>query len=227
MSHPITIELLDVLQQLLPAEAFAAAARVGDTEISGSESDAKRVQDWAVPRKEEFFAGRWCARKALAAAGVTKQADLLADADSLPQWPSGWIGSISHSRGLCAAMVGAVEHFTLIGLDLERTDRLGAAAMQRVIHPLETDFAEANQLKASILFSLKEAFYKAQYARWRTTGNFHDLALDVDLGQGLATVCEISPHFAPDLVQAAKHIHFRYALVANYVVSLCWLEEGA
>jgi len=116
------------------------------------------------------------------------------------------------------AVVAHDENCALIGVDIEKTSRLSAAAIKRVMHPLEQGFVAGDQVKASILFSLKEAFYKAQFPRWRTTGNFHDLALGVDMEAGSAQVVEIDARFAPNLAQ----LRFGFRLVDDYVVSLCW-----
>ena len=76
-----------------------------------------------------------------------------------------------------------------------------------------------DQLKASILFSLKEAFYKAQFPKWRAEGNFRDLALEVDLANGSAKIIEMGSRFKPELLR----LRFRFRVVDDYVVSQCWM----
>ena len=218
-------QLSVVIDQLLPDQAFAQSVLIGADSISEHVQDQQNVRNWAISRQEEYRAGRCCAREALATGGFAGVNELRADEDGLPEWPEGVLGSITHSKGLCVAVVAGDSQLGLLGVDLERTDRIGAAAMKRVIHPREADFARDDQRKASILFSLKEAFYKAQFARWRIAGNFHDLALDVDVAAGGAAVREISPHFGAELVDSADELRFRFGLFANYVVSLCWRER--
>ncbi|TVP79751.1 MAG: 4'-phosphopantetheinyl transferase superfamily protein [Puniceicoccaceae bacterium] len=187
-------------------------------------SDAERalIETWAVPRQQEFAAGRLCARRGLAALG-RPAVPLLRDADGLPLWPPGVVGSITHSRGIAAAALRPADGpDTLLGLDLEKTNRLSAAASRRVLHPREVGFAAGDQRRASVLFSLKEAFYKAQFPRWRTPGNFHDLALSVDLAAGRAVVVDLAPCFDPILAG----LEFRFCLVDDYVLSLCWSEAA-
>lgn len=203
----------------------AAVAQAGSAAVSDDAEDLSVVSDWAVHRQKEFLAGRWCARAALAKAGYSARAALRGDGEGLPQWPHDRIGSITHSKGLVAAVAGRAADYELLAIDLERTDRIGEAAARRVIHPLEVDFANGNQLHASILFSLKEAFFKAQYAKWRISGNFEDLALAVDADRGSASVRRISPHFASELVARPQALCFRYALFDAYVVSICWLPQ--
>jgi len=197
--------------------ASASVMVVADHASELSLAEQSLIASWATHRQHEFATGRLCARRALAVLGLDG-GNLLPDGDGVPQWPTGLVGSISHSRGVVIAVAARSADCSLLGLDLEKTNRLRAAAIRKVVHPLEADFVAGDQVKASILFSLKEAFYKAQFPRWRTTGNFHDLALGVDMEAGSAQVVEIDARFAPNLAQ----LRFGFRLVDDYVVSLCW-----
>jgi 4'-phosphopantetheinyl transferase EntD len=181
------------------------------------EKERALVEGWAVARQQEFMAGRFCARRALAASGRMEVA-ILRDADGLPLWPEGVVGSITHCRGIAAAVLRSITGpDSLLGLDLEKTNRLSVSAGRRVLHPSEAKFAGDSQIRATILFSLKEAFYKAQFPRWRTTGNFQDIGLEVDLASGRAEVGALGGRFDPEL----SGLRFRFALVGDYVLCLC------
>jgi len=203
---------------LAPSGSAFEVALVEDCLAELSPKQRELVDSWAPHRQREFATGRLCARRALAVHELDG-GDLLPDAEGLPRWPEGSVGSISHSRGIALAVVARTSDYSLLGVDLEQTTRLSEAAIKRVVHPLEEAFVGSDQLNASILFSLKEAFYKAQFPRWRTTGNFHDLALEVDLVDGVANVLEIDARFAPELAS----LQFAFRLVDDYVVSLCWM----
>ena len=59
----------------------------------------------AVPKRiQEFADGRLCARRALEEFGVTNFPIRMAR-DRQPVWPDSLIGSITHTAGLCAAVV--------------------------------------------------------------------------------------------------------------------------
>ena len=175
------------------------------------------IHSWAKHRQEEFKAGRRCASQALAKVG-SEDRIALPDADGLPNWPQGFLGSISHSLGIAMAVAAKKEKYAFIGLDLERTNRLSESAARRVIHPLEVSFAGDNQVNASILFSLKEAFYKAQFPRWRELGNFRELALSVNLAEGTADIKDMDARFDSELVQ----LSFAFKIVDDFVISLAW-----
>jgi 4'-phosphopantetheinyl transferase EntD len=159
-----------------------------------------------------------CARRALDLLGVGSSG-LLPDADGIPQWPEGTVGSISHCRGVAMAVGAKLVDCRLLGLDLEKTNRLSAGAIKQVLHPIEEIFVDGDQLKASILFSLKEAFYKAQFPKWRAVGNFSDLAMEVDLAKGSARIREMDARFSPELMQ----LRFCFRIVDDYVVSQSWM----
>jgi 4'-phosphopantetheinyl transferase EntD len=140
----------------------------------------------AVPtRQAEFGTARVLARRALATLGMPPQA-LVPEADRSPHWPPGVVGSISHSDGLCAVVVGLAHSFAGIGLDLETTSTLDADMQSTVCTTAELQWldsqnpVERRRLDA-LVFSAKESFYKCQYVLTRTFLEFKDVELQFDL----------------------------------------------
>ncbi|WPJ94839.1 4'-phosphopantetheinyl transferase superfamily protein [Coraliomargarita algicola] len=218
MSNELTlIQLRRALADIAPSACAFELALVGDHLEALSEAERLWVNDWGVHRQCEFSTGRRCARDVLSALEVDT-GDLLPDADGIPQWPEGVVGCISHSRGLAMAIASRGGAPFVLGLDLEKTNRLSEAAMKKVVHPMEESFVSGDQVRASVLFSLKEAFYKAQFPHWRIRGNFQDMGLEVDLASGVAKVSQLDVRFAPEL----RQLRFSFRLVDDYVVSLCW-----
>jgi 4'-phosphopantetheinyl transferase EntD len=212
-----TIEKLRVAgHALAPRGAVFEVAAVDDCGTHLSPNEQAWMASWSPHRQQEFATGRLCARRAASALGV-ELPDLLPDAEGVPAWPAELAASISHCRGVALVLVARSRYCPWLGLDLEKTNRLSERAWRKVVHPREREFVAEVQLRASILFSLKEAFYKAQFPRWRMVGNFHDLALEVDLAAGTAQVLEMAPRFAPDLREA----RFAFCLVEDYVLSVC------
>jgi len=119
----------------------------------------------AVPRrKREFSAGRACARRALAKLGIPPGPIPRMD-ERRPRWPKGIIGSISHSRTWCGAAVSRAEDIAGLGLDIEETTRMNREIARRVLLPEEWERSSGNdeQLEWALIFSAKEAFYKAAW----------------------------------------------------------------
>ncbi len=219
MSSGKTIaQLREVAQIIVPKGAAFELAIIDQRVTDLLPEERQLIESWAPSRQREFVTGRMCARRALDLLGVAAS-ELLPDANGIPQWPEDTVGSISHCHGVAMAMVAKSVDCRLLGLDLEKTNRLSAGAIKQVLHPIEESFAASDQLKASILFSLKEAFYKAQFLKWHAVGNFSDLALEVDLTKGTAKIREMDARFNSELMR----LRFCFRIVDDYVVSLSWM----
>lgn len=115
-------------------------------------------------RRDEYSSGRYCARRAMAARGLPEGA-VLSGASRSPIWPIGTCGSLTHSRDLVGAAVSG--SLSGLGLDIEHFGRLSSRAAERILtdvesqalRQLEEDFLRL----ATIVFSAKEAVYKAIY----------------------------------------------------------------
>lgn len=177
-------------------------------------------------RKCEFVAGRDCARTALEQLGFAR-GPILPDDYGVPRWPEGALAAISHSRGYCAAIAARSATYRTLGLDLEKTNRLSPAAIKRTVHPNEQDYVQGEQKKASLIFSAKEAFFKAQFPIWQTHANFHDLEFAVDEAAGRLTVRNIGTRFPEELQSLAELFEFRFSYFEDFVVSACWLGQGS
>jgi len=117
-------------------------------------------------RAAEFAAGRLCARRAIASLGIADFA-VLAAVDRKPVWPEGVVGSITHTDGICAAVVAPRSDFLGLGLDLEAAGRVTAPLAERICVPAELAWLESlpaatRPAGRALVFAAKEAFYKAQ-----------------------------------------------------------------
>jgi len=201
-----------------PKVAFRAAPCDGD-DANCREEERRAVAEAGESRRKEFLAGRSCARLALEELGVAA-GPILRGERGLPAWPTGYLGSISHCKGLCLAVAARRADYVALGVDLERTDRLGAAAANRVVHPEESRWAGSERERAGILFSLKEAFYKAQFPRFGIHANFGDLAFAVDEGRGEARIVEFADRLGELRTEGAGVWRFRFRTAGNFVVSV-------
>lgn len=218
-----TSALLASLRALLPDDVACAVAKFPEVAQFEFQEEADCLSGAGLHRQCEFLAGRECARGALERIGFPR-VPILPDTSGVPLWPDGALASISHSKGDCAAIAARASGYGMLGLDLEKTNRLGSSAIKRVVHSNEQIYVGDDQKRASLLFSAKEAFYKAQFPRWRTPANFHDLELTVDEASSSLRVEWIDKRFSKELSSRASEIEFRFAFVADYVVSACWLR---
>jgi 4'-phosphopantetheinyl transferase EntD len=134
----------------------------------------------AVPKRvEEFAAGRLCARHALAYFGV-EDFTLRAAPDRQPLWPEQLVGSITHTAGFCAAVVGRRIEFAGLGVDTEQAEAVGAELRRSIciegeLHWIDSLPIADRSRAATLIFSAKEALYKCQYPGTREHMNFSDL----------------------------------------------------
>lgn len=197
------------------ATLLAAARSLASTGMGWAAADPKAPASplWpgeaigkAVPaRVLEFAAGRATARTALAALAVAPAAIPQAP-DRAPIWPDGISGSITHSPTLCLA---AVTHLPRrIGIDLEPITPLSRALWETVLLPSETaaiSAAGTPALNAKLIFSAKEAAYKAQYQRSQTLMGFQGLEVTLLDNRFIARFTQSVPGFAQN---TCLHGHF-------------------
>ncbi len=225
-SSDLVRQLRFSLERMLPSGVGSFADQIKDGEESFEYPEEGRHLFKAVlKRRNEFIAGRRCAREALAQIGIESCA-LVPDENRVPKWPTGVVGSISHSVGLCCAIAAHADNKACLGVDIETTTRISRGVIKRVVHPLEADFVGNDPGRGSLIFSAKEAFFKAQFSTWRAWPNFDDLAFHVDTSASQLKVIKVSDHLPRDLRSAAEGMQFRYASLENYVLTLCWLDAG-
>jgi 4'-phosphopantetheinyl transferase EntD len=177
-----------MIDRLLPpgVEAVEMFTDVGEPVFPGEED----LVAAAVPsRRREFVTARHCARTALARLGYPPAA-IRTGASRAPQWPGGVTGSITHCAGYRAAAVARTDVLASVGIDAEPHGPLPEGVEEAV-----TTEGEVPMLAAladshpgvhfdRVLFSAKEAVYKAW---WPLTGRwlgFEDARLTIDPAAG-------------------------------------------
>lgn len=160
--------------------------------------DEARYLGRVVPKRiQEFAAGRLCARRALEEFGFTGY-PLRMNSDRRPQWPAPVIGSITHTAGMCGAVVARQRQFRAIGLDMEIIGRVTPEIWPTICTPEETAWLatlrEPEQGRcAALIFSAKESFYKCQYSVTRQWLEFDDVTLDLPSSDASAGCFALRP----------------------------------
>ena len=220
-----TTQMKAALEAMLPDGAACEVLAIPREVYFRFEEEENLLRHAADGRKREFSGGRNCARAALEEVGYSA-APILADDDGIPLWPDGVCASLSHSQGYCAAVAGRASAYRMMGLDLEKTDRLSRSASERVVHAGEKNYVGEDQKRASLIFSIKESFFKAQFPVWRTHANFRDLELSVNPSDKVVEIRNLAEHFPSELRECASKIVMRYSFIEDFVLSLCWLKRG-
>ncbi|QCO56124.1 4'-phosphopantetheinyl transferase superfamily protein [Pseudorhodobacter turbinis] len=206
--------MIDLESLLAAARAIAPQGVV----IAASDPRAPSPPLWrgeilagSVPKRlMEFAAGRAAARAAMAAFGPACAIPM--GSDRAPIWPDGISGSITHSATACLAAVTRAP--TLIGIDLEPATPLEADLWDIVLSPPERATLGTG-LHAKLIFSAKEAAYKAQYARSRTLLEFDALEITLGHGQFTARFTQDVPHFPQNTL-----LHGRFCQSEGHFLTL-------
>jgi 4'-phosphopantetheinyl transferase EntD len=120
----------------------------------------------AVERRRLYYSlGRAAARDALAELGIYGVA-IERGPSGEPLWPAGIVGAITHAGDLAIAIVGLGSNYAGLGIDFEQLSRgLTARAARLVCTPAEMAWVdpEAGTTRLTMLFSAKEAVFKAMF----------------------------------------------------------------
>ncbi|MFE0018783.1 4'-phosphopantetheinyl transferase [Mesorhizobium sp. NPDC059054] len=135
-------------------------------------------------RRADYFAGRICA--SLAIKELTGRShDIPIMADRSPAWPKGTLGSISHTADHAVAIAASTGLYRLLGVDVEKL--ISQEQLQAVrelaccdgdieFQPVEMPY----DAFLTLIFSAKEAVYKAAYPLVRQVLDFKEvIVLDI------------------------------------------------
>jgi 4'-phosphopantetheinyl transferase EntD len=170
-------------------------------------------------RHREFAAGRAAARQAMQAIGCAQIAVPMG-ADRAPVWPDGLRGSISHCATACIAVVGPAP--AALGIDLEPDAPLDADLIPHICMTPERDWLalqppRARGALARIIFSAKEAVFKAQYPLTGTVFGFEVLHIALNVPDACfdATFAQaITPFAAGQRIRGHVSVSSGYILTA-------------
>lgn len=164
----------------------------------------------AVPkRKAEFLAGRYCAQQALSQFGQARD-DAIAvkpittafangnipiGDNREPLWPTGIVGSITHSNGFASVSLASSADVRSIGIDSEFliNEKTAAGVSSHILledeqYSRHQDVFESDRHYLTMVFSAKESIFKCLYPLVQTFFGFHAARIYVDKSQpGLFT----------------------------------------
>jgi 4'-phosphopantetheinyl transferase EntD len=214
--------IIAVLQTLVFGIALESRPLDPSAELNPAESLI--AADMTQLRRAQFAAGRACARAALGRIGRTSLT-IASDNDGVPLWPRGVVGSISHKYSQSIAVVGVMETFQGIGIDLERDeerdDRILAAEIASAHEAREMAKLKRHSIEvastATWLLSAKEATYKAVFPLLRIPFSWEDIQISFVPDEGM---------FVPR-IREASHLPMRGAIVGEgkWIAAICWIPR--
>ena len=154
-------------------------------------------------RRREFVTGRARAREALAGLGLPPS-PIGSGAKGEPLWPAGVTGSITHCERYRASAVARSSSVLMLGIDAERNAPLREGIWEQVAHGRERELRDGSSDGGphldAVLFSAKEAIFKAWYPLTRRWLGFGDAELAID-GSGTFTARLLVPQTVVSGVQ--------------------------
>ncbi len=200
---------------------YFTADFVGDDELT--ESEMQIINNFSGKRLKDFSTGRYCARKALVAIGY-ENAEILMGDEKQPIWPTGYVGSISHSAKLVGAIAATSSHIKSIGLDIETIGKIKPEMWKLLYTESEIKFLnqfgdEELAYHTTLIFSFKESFYKLQFPLTNTYLDFKDVEV-VNVGNKFELqVLKVFP--AKKSLSGSLHLH--HLLKKDQLITLCYL----
>ena len=189
-----------------------------------SNPETDRTVGRSTFRRAEFSAGRRLARLALATLGCATSQIPIGER-GMPIWPEGYVGSITHCDGLCAALAArAGIGLRSIGIDIERTNCVDSVLAELVLSQQERRFlGEASFFSrdiGSLIFSAKESIYKAAFPIVRRFLDFSEVSLDLDERLSSFRTAVRLDHPGPS--EASLSIVGRFCRLNSRIVTIAW-----
>ena len=186
---------------LLPVDCVAVESDPSAPLCDILAGEEEWIQGADPRRREEFLRVRMCARRALRLLGRgSPWHEFLSDANGAPPWPKGTVGSMTHSMGRCAVVVGRSEAWRGIGIDIEPTRPIPLGIEALLCSDEEVVLLRGHDLLhpdgrplVRLIFSLKEAGVKCLYSAGVGRFSIVDISVSaLDSVQGEATLSVIS-----------------------------------
>lgn len=140
----------------------------------------KKLSNASVKRQTEYLAGRYCLKEALNELGFEGDSEFLAT-DHGPEWPEGFVGSLTHSGGFVSAVVASRTDYQGIGIDSEwiNPKTNWQKIEKRVFTPHERKWLSGRRESQKeqlfwLIFSAKESLFKCLYPLVKVFFGFQD-----------------------------------------------------
>jgi 4'-phosphopantetheinyl transferase EntD len=187
-----------VLEEIVPPEVVTAEAFGDDQGAWLFPEEETAIAAAVAGRRQEFATARTCARIALGQLGEPP-GPIPRGAKGAPCWPAGVTGSITHCEGYRAAAVARSADVRTLGLDAEPDQPLPDGVLDVISLGAERARLAGLATTASgvcwdrLLFSAKEAVYKAWFPLARRWLGFEEADVRIDGSAGTFTARLLVP----------------------------------
>ena len=216
-----------MIERLVPAGVAVVSTREEMTDVELFAEEEALLRRAVEKRRREFVTGRACARLALGRLGIGPVA-IASGARGEPLWPTGIVGSITHCSGYRACAVAWAADVLAVGIDAEVHRPLPAGVIERIAFGSEpamvADRAAGVHLD-TLLFSAKEAVYKAWFPLTHRWLGFEEAELTIDLDAAAFRARLLVPGPVTDRGPLSA-IHGRWAVEGDIVATAAVVLAG-
>jgi len=174
---------MSLLADLLPAFVSTVETREDRLDVELFPEEELALGDAVEKRRREFVTGRACTREALTALGLPP-APIGSGERGEPLWPPRVVGSITHCEGYRACAVARSSSALALGIDAERNAPLLEGVWEEVARGRERELRDPGSASGphldAVLFSAKEAIFKAWYPLTKAWLGFGDAELSIE-----------------------------------------------
>ncbi|MFJ8827892.1 4'-phosphopantetheinyl transferase [Streptomyces sp. NPDC102467] len=181
-----------MIEEVLPSDVAASEAFDDLAPAELYPEEAEVVARAVAERRNEFATVRLCARRCLAELGLPP-APVLPGRHGAPRWPDTVTGSMAHCTGYRVAALARTSDIAMLGVDAEPDRPLPAGILEAIALPGEIarlrtlGDTEPGVCWDRLLFSMKEAVYKAWYPATGQRLDFEDADIEVDVADNSFT----------------------------------------
>jgi len=187
--------------------------------------ERQQIANAVATRQGEYAAGRLLARSLLNAFGG-EDLPLINGPDRAPAWPPRIVGSITHCRSLCAVAIARSADVLALGIDVEPAEPLPEDIAVRVLSSSERQCIARlprplRVLADRLVFSAKEATYKALYPSTKRFLDFPDLHVELHAAGTFTVTGADLASFAQGEIQGRYRITGEHLATALVVSAAC------
>ena len=178
--------------------------------------EAKEISSMAQARQAAFSSGRYCAHTAQREIGRTPAP--VVRQGRVPIWAENLRGSITHSQDIVAAVVSSTVRG--VGVDVERLNRVEERLYSRLFTPTEIEAIDGNREAATLMFSAKEAGYKAIYPLGQAYIGFQEAQIELDVDRQRFRIEYLGEHVPNRLLNrgfGAWQVHLNHVFTVFFI----------
>lgn len=174
-----------MLADLIPAPVVAVEAFDDVAPVDLFPEEQAIIARAVDKRRREFTTVRGCARQALARLGY-EAVPILPGQRGAPQWPAGIVGTMTHCDGYRACALALDRDVRTLGVDAEPDAPLPDGVLEAIALTEELAMLRDLDVRSPgvhwdrLLFSAKEAVYKAWFPLARKWLDFSEARITID-----------------------------------------------